>query len=550
MQFNFGATGTPSSNPSSSTAAPHRVLELFAGVGGFHHGLEQVNLQRQAAGLPRAFEVVWANQWEPGCKKQHAASVYAARWGQNPVNRNLFDVLEDSAELARIDALAPTMLVGGFPCQDYSVAKPASQSEGLEGKKGVLWWGIHRLLQMRIAAGQPIQQLMLENVDRLINSPSKCRGRDFAIILSSLETLGYAVAWQVVNAANYGFAQKRKRVFIVAVHESTAQYKQWTAASVHPETLLTQTSPLAQGLPVQLKGEIASFTLGTDILDTQDHYVPKAGGKSPFAQAGVCIGKTIWTAATETPALTDFSAFVGQPKAITLGDVVQRTTDVPESFYLDEDSLARWEYLKGAKAVDRVTTEGFAYTFTEGGLNFPDALDKPSRTVITGEGGAAPSRTKHVVGTADGRLRRLVPEELEELNGFPRGFTQLPGVSDVKRAFIMGNALVTGVVACIGAAMVADCADKPLDTPVKTEPAIQAHQPSLNEVGIIISEESLMVGWNVPRESSNEGMDIAKQSTDCPASGVEWATSRSEQCDSLRSLPCTTMDNGIARVLL
>lgn len=507
MQFNVGATGTPSGHLPSYPAAPHRVLELFAGVGGFHHGLEQVNQQRQAAGLPRAFEVVWANQWEPGCKKQHAAGVYAARWGQAPVNRNLFDVLDDDAELARIDALAPTMLVGGFPCQDYSVAKPASQSQGLEGKKGVLWWGIHRLLQMRIAAGQPIQQLMLENVDRLINSPSKCRGRDFAIILSSLESLGYAVAWQVVNAANYGFAQKRKRVFIVAVHASTAQYQQWTAAAVCPAALLTQVSPLAQGLPVDLNGAIASFSLGADILDTQDTYEPTVGGKSRFAHAGMCIGGTVWTAATKAPVLTDFSAFVGQPKAITLGDVVQRTTDVPASFYLDDHSLARWQYLKGAKAVDRVTAEGFAYTFTEGGLAFPDALDKPSRTVITGEGGAAPSRTKHVVRTADGRLRRLVPEELEELNGFPRGFTQAPGVSDVKRAFIMGNALVTGVVSCIGAAMVAVRGDQALDTLVNVAPATETQRPLFDD-GTGTLEKPLFAGEDAQSQSSLGGIDI------------------------------------------
>lgn len=526
MQFNFGATGTTSDHLPFFPAAPHRVLELFAGVGGFHHGLEQVNQQRQAAGLPRAFEVVWANQWEPGCKKQHAAGVYAARWGQAPVNRNLFDVLDDDAELARIDALAPTMLVGGFPCQDYSVAKPASQSEGLEGKKGVLWWGIHRLLQMRIAAGQPIQQLMLENVDRLINSPSKCRGRDFAIILSSLETLGYAVAWQVVNAAHYGFAQKRKRVFIVAVHASTAQYQQWTAASVCPAALLTQVSPLAQGLPVDLNGAIASFSLGADILDTQENYAPTVGGKSRFAHAGMCIGGTVWTAATKAPAFTDFSAFVGQAKAITLGDVVHRTTEVPASFYLDDECLQRWQYLKGAKAVDRVTAEGFAYTFTEGGLAFPDALDKPSRTVITGEGGAAASRTKHVVRTAEGRLRRLVPEELEELNGFPRGFTQAPGVTDVKRAFMMGNALVMGVVACIGAAMLAVHGGKPLDTLVKVAPAAETQLPLFDD-GTGTLEKLLSAGGDAQSNSPLGGIDIETSQSIRPWVRRDWGRAKS-----------------------
>lgn len=443
----------------SSTTTPattHRVLELFAGVGGFHHGLEQANQQREAQGLPRAFDVVWANQWEPGSKHQHAARVYTARWGQAPVNRDLFDVLKDPDELARIDALAPTMIVGGFPCQDYSVAKPASKSQGLEGKKGVLWWGIHRLLEIRIAAGQPIEQLMLENVDRLINSPSACRGRDFAIILSSLQALGYAVAWKVVNAADYGFAQKRRRVFIVAVHESTPAFEQWQVAAANPQALLSQASPLVRAFPGELVGAVASFQLGADVFDTQACYQTAAHGKSQFASSGVCIGGRVWTGATRAVTLTDFSAYVGQVLPVTLGDVVGRTTEVPECFYIDEATLPRWQHLKGAKSVDRISAAGFAYTFSEGPMAFPDSLNKPARTVITSEGGAAASRTKHVVQAADGRLRRLTPDELEVLNGFPRGFTKAVGVSDIQRAFMMGNALVTGVVARIGVVMATD----------------------------------------------------------------------------------------------
>ena len=455
-------TSTSSPHLPANLAPPHKVLELFAGVGGFHHGLEQANNQRQALGLPRAFDIVWASQWEPGSKKQHAARVYQARWGLAPVNRDLFEVLDDADELARIDALAPTMVVGGFPCQDYSVARPASQSQGLQGKKGVLWWAIHRLLQIRIEAGQPIQQVMLENVDRLISSPSACPGRDLATILASLQSLGYAASWKVVNAGEYGYAQRRKRVFIVAVHQSTPEYQRLQAAALDPVTLLTDASPLAQAFPGDMAGTVASFQLGEDIFTTQEHYRPTAGGKSRFANAGVCIGGRVVTASIKAPALVDFNDYVGQAQAMTLGDVVGRTTDVPESFYLDEATLPKWKYLKGAKSIDRVAASGFAYAFSEGAIAFPDALDKPSRTVITSEGGPSASRTKHVVQAADGRLRRLTPEELEELNGFPRGFTSLDAVNDIARARLMGNALITGVVACIAAAMVEDAPSDPI----------------------------------------------------------------------------------------
>ena len=441
----------------TTTPATHRVIELFGGVGGFHFGLDQVNKQRQAQGLPRTFDVVYANQWEPKGKHQHASRVYQAQFGMAPVCRDLMEVLDDSAEMARIHALAPTMLVAGFPCQDYSVAKPSSRSEGIEGKKGVLWWGIHRMLQARITAGQPVQQVLLENVERLISSPSACPGRDFAIILASLQALGYGVSWQVVNSGEYGFAQRRKRVFIVAVHNSTAQFQRLKQATTGDLSgLLVDASPLAQALPVQLAHAVTSFELGADVYAAQVTYQTAAGGKSQFANAGVCIGGRVFTCKVRAVALLDCTAFTGQSLPLTLGDVVAQTQDVPEGFYIPDAAIAHWEYAKGAKSVPRVSATGFAYDFKEGAMAFPDALDKPSRTVITSEGGASASRTKHAVRAVDGRLRRLTPEELEELNGFPRGFTQLDGVNDIARAKLMGNALITGVVARIGLAMVSE----------------------------------------------------------------------------------------------
>lgn len=442
---------------STTTPTTHRVIELFAGVGGFHFGLEKANQQRQAQGLPRAFNVVYANQWEPKGKHQHAARVYEAQFGLAPVCRDLMEVLDDGTEMARIHALAPTMLVAGFPCQDYSVAKPSSKSEGIEGKKGVLWWGIHRMLKARIAAGQPIQQVLLENVDRLISSPSVCPGRDFAVILASLQSLGYAVSWQVVNSGEYGFAQRRKRVFIVAVHNSTPMFQSLKQATMGDLSgLLVDATPLARALSVQLAHAVTSFELGGDVYAAQESYQAAAGGKPQFANAGVCISGRVFTGKVRAVELQDCTAFTGHALPLTLGDVVAQTRDVTESFYILDAAIAQWEYAKGAKSVPRVSATGFAYNFTEGAMAFPDALDRPSRTVITSEGGASVSRTKHVVRDADGRLRRLTPEELEALNGFPRGFTKLDGVNDIARAKLMGNALITGVVARIGLAMVTE----------------------------------------------------------------------------------------------
>lgn len=428
-----------------------RVVELFAGVGGFRHGLTTASKDKPAP----SFDFVWSNQFEPDCKWQHAASVYRSQWGdQGFVNRDINEVLCDKNAMKELDNLQPDMLVGGFPCQDYSVARPSSQSEGIHGKKGVLWWSIFRMLEARQAAGKPFAYLMFENVDRLINSPTTCRGRDFAVILSSLQTLGYAVEWRVVNSADFGFPQKRKRIFILAYHESTMAFRQLcaTSATLGLPAWLVEKGPVSKALPARLKPgkEAKSFRLGADILEAQETYATDKG-LSRFQNAGICANGRVTTASLVAEKITDFASYVGQSRAMTLGDITAATRDVPEDFFLKPDQMHRWEYAKGAKAIDRVTKSGYAYKFKEGALAFPDLLDKPSRTIITSEGVRSASRTSHVVRNPDGRLRRLVPEELEALTGFPRGFTAVSGISPTRRAFLMGNALVTGLVRLLGA---------------------------------------------------------------------------------------------------
>jgi DNA (cytosine-5)-methyltransferase 1 len=221
--------------------------------------------------------------------------------------------------------------------------------------------------------------------------------------------------------------------------------------------LLTGSTVLAQALPVQADAEltVSSFDVGLDVHSVQAQYRPQANGKTRFANSGVMLGGKVWTADVKPAAIRDFTAFTGSRTALTLGDVVAHTQFVPPEFYLSDASLANWAQLKGAKSKKRISANGHAYTYSEGAVTYPDRLTRASRTVITGEGGSAPSRTKHVVATAQGRLRRLTPEELEELNGFEPGFTKLDGVSDMRRSFFMGNALVVGIVTAIGRALTA-----------------------------------------------------------------------------------------------
>lgn len=400
-----------------------KVVELFAGVGGFRLGLEAASRGRR----PVKFEVAWSNQWEPSTSVQHASDVYAARFGKKGhSNKDISTV--DVADIPDHD-----LLVGGFPCQDYSVASTLINSKGLVGKKGVLWWQIHRILGgMRRKPGY----LLLENVDRLIVSPASQRGRDMAVMLRSLSDLGYGVEWRVVNAADYGMPQRRKRVFILGVHRSSPLFKAMQArfASQAPIGGL-----LTEAFPVQLsKEKEREFTLDKNLQIVSDRFNAKRG-MSPFHNSGMMVGGVVRTRKVK-------AAYSGP--VVTLGQVLVPTGKVPKEFFVQRDQLPAWRYLKGGKQEKRSARNGHQYVYAEGSMTFPDALDRPSRTIITKEGGAAPSRFKHVVKTPEGKLRRLVPEELEALNMFPVGHTA--GVDPARRAFFMGNALVVGVVERIG----------------------------------------------------------------------------------------------------
>jgi DNA (cytosine-5)-methyltransferase 1 len=407
-----------------------RTCELFGGVGGFRLGLEGWNGKSATSGYKEDFnskyEVVFSNQWEPSTKIQHASMVYENRWGKDG-HTNIDITTLDTDLIPDHD-----LLVGGFPCQDYSVATTLKNSKGLIGKKGVLWWSIHKILSDK---ANPPKYLFLENVDRLLISPSKQRGRDFAIILKSLDELDYAVEWRIVNAAEYGFPQRRKRIFILAYKKGTTLYKE--LVKDEPLEYILNTGVLAESLPVALKEKSDSLSivkLSDDIVDISDNF-NKDMKFAGFQNAGIMANGNVYSIKTKSNYDGDY---------ILLGDVIQKE-NVTDEYYIDKVSIEKWEYLKGAKKEIRKNSDGFEYHYSEGGMIFPDPLDKPSRTIITGEGGKSPSRFKHVINTKKG-LRRLTPIELERLNMFPDNHTSLEGINDTKRAFFMGNALVVGVI--------------------------------------------------------------------------------------------------------
>lgn len=421
-----------------------KVVELFAGVGGFRIGLE---------GASDAYETIWNNQWEPSTLHQDASLVYKARFGAKGHSNKDINLVRTE------DIPDHDLLVGGFPCQDYSVAASLSRSGGIEGKKGVLWWQIYRILNEK--GDKRPQYIFFENVDRLLNSPATQRGRDFAIILASLADLGYVVEWRIINAADYGMPQRRRRTYIVGYQKDSIVAQKLEAL----EDWVEFDGVLAQAFPFRAKEDtVSTFDINGTIQEVSANF-NKGKKDSPFGNAGIMLDRHVYSVDAEP---------VYDGTTQTLGDNLVDEDFVPEEFFISEEELPKWQYEKGAKKINRVSKEGFEYVFSEGGMAFPDYLDKPSRTMITGEGGTAPSRFKHVVQTSSGRYRRLIPIELERLNMFPDNHTYHPEVSDGRRAFLMGNALVCGVVQEIGRSLYRFIYD---EAPVSTHPIHEQRNP-------------------------------------------------------------------------
>ena len=452
-----------------------KVVELFAGVGGFRIGLE---------GASDAYDTIWNNQWEPSTQHQDASLVYKARFGSKGHSN------KDINTVPTKDIPDHDLLVGGFPCQDYSVAATLSRSGGIEGKKGVLWWQIYRILNEK--GDKRPQYIFFENVDRLLNSPATQRGRDFAIILASLADLGYVVEWRIINAADYGMPQRRRRTYIVGylknsvVAQKIERMEDWVEFD----------GVMAKAFEFRPKAEtVSSFDIEGTIQEVSANF-NKGKKDSPFGNAGLMIDRHVYSVDADP---------VYDGPCQTLGGNLVNENFVPEDFFITEEELPRWEYEKGAKKIERVSKEGYKYMFSEGGMAFPDYLDQPSRTIITGEGGTAPSRFKHVVKTKSGRYRRLLPIELERMNMFPDNHTLHPEVSDGRRAFLMGNALVCGIVEQIGKSLYqfiygeAPVSSKPIFTNRDAKPML--------DLGLFADEEKPLV---VNRPKKQYKLDPAK----------------------------------------
>ena len=400
------------------------VVELFAGVGGFRVGLNQIkDIDKNGRAIENGdWNFVWANQWEPSTKTQDAYNCYVKRFGENSCSNVDINLVNKS------DIPNHALLTGGFPCQDYSVARTKSGEKGIEGKKGVLWWQINDIL---LAKKPPF--VLLENVDRLIKAPARQRGRDFGIILRCLNDAGYSVEWRVINAAEYGHPQKRRRTYIFAYSNETNYYKQ--QSGITPENIITESGIFAKAFPIsKFENKIAEVDLSSNVY--KDLVDMTSDFKFAFENSGYLHNGIVYTAKTK-PVLEN---------PITLFQIREQDK-VDEKYYL-KDSIEKFSYLKGSKKIPRISKNGERYNYCEGKMSFPDRLDMPGRTMLTSEGTV--NRSSHVISDLQtGRLRIITPKEAERLNQFPDNWTDT-GMTDSKRYFMMGNALVCGIIEKIG----------------------------------------------------------------------------------------------------
>ena len=400
------------------------AIELFAGVGGFRIGLNHVEgFDENGKAIENGnFKFLWANQWEPSTKVQHAFDCYNYRFGSSSSENSNQDIsLVDKKIIPN-----HTLLTGGFPCQDYSVAHSLSKEKGIEGKKGVLWWQIRDIL---IAKKTPF--IFLENVDRLIKSPAKQRGRDFGIMLRCLTDLGYAVEWRVINAAEYGLPQRRRRTYIFAYKKNTKFYKK--ISKIEPQNVLYKEGVFAKSFPINCQNcsiKTVNLMEFIDVVDVSNNF------KFLFENTGFMINGIVYTSKT--------SSILENP--IILKDIVE--CDVDEHFYLSEEKINKYKYLRGSKKIPRVDKNGHKYTYSEGAMSEYDDLNLPGRTMLTSEGTV--NRSTHIIkDPTTNRLRNLTPVECERLNQFPDNWTNYK-MPEKRRYFMMGNALVCGIIKRLG----------------------------------------------------------------------------------------------------
>ena len=288
----------------------------------------------------------------------------------------------------------------------------------------MLFWYITNIL---IEKKTPF--VLLENVDRLLKSPSTKRGKDFAIMLKTFDELGYNVQWRVLNAAEYSMPQKRKRIFIFA-HKKILNYSKFfleNDTNILNNNLFNKVFPV-KNLEILKEVDLKKYK---DIVDVSENYLD---GK--FLDTGIMINGKVFSSSISEISEPVFSL----GKILEIASNFNKTLD---EFIVEDDKIEKWKYLKGAKKINRISKTGHEYTYSEGTMSFPENLREPARTILTSESNL--SRSSHIIFDQNiKKYRILTPIECELIQMFPVNWTDT--MPQKKRYFMMGNALVTGII--------------------------------------------------------------------------------------------------------
>lgn len=420
-----------------------KVFSMFDGVGGFIVGLNDAN---KILGS-QIYQTLYSNQFEPSRKSQDAFEVGLYQFpDMHHIGKDVAAITDD--EFKEMKKNGVNMIVAGFPCQDYSVARSKKDERGIEGKKGILFWEI-----IRAVKNISPEYLILENVDRLLKAPSRQRGRDFAIMLGAFNQLNYSVEWRVINAADYGESQRRRRVFFFVYRNDSvfARKINYPSKISDMDNYIFKEGLFAKQFPVEqepYKNRVYNRVLSNKNLSSSDYI---------FDISDNFAGK-IWNSGVMRfgEYLTiDTIPVYETPK--TLGEIVQEAAkyqDVDETFYLSREKIDKFKYLRGPKKLERTSVNGHIYQYSEGGMSPFDSMEFPARTMLTSEGSV--NRSSHLLKDGKG-YRILTPVEAELLQDFPPNWTKYKltngkkvEVSNRRRMFFMGNALVTGIIKRIG----------------------------------------------------------------------------------------------------
>lgn len=403
-----------------------KVVELFAGVGGFRVGLNSVKFDGKNTIESNDFKFVFFNQWEPNKQKQHAFDCYIKRFNEsfNEINNS------DISLINKKNIPDHDLLVGGFPCQDYSVARSLKNQEGIEGKKGVLWWQILDVLKTK----KP-KFVLLENVDRLLISPAKQRGRDFSIMLKCFDDQNYYVEWKVINAHDYGMAQKRKRVFIFACKKNTNYFKTFILPYLKSDKVYDFINDNKSFFTKSFNSSVLTSFHLTTLLDKSILEMSENNFVSTYYDSGIMYNSKVNTFKT--------SSRYNDTK-LYLKDILITNKKELESLVInDHNKIEKFKYLKANKRIERISSSGHKYIYSEGKMDFPENINKASRTMLTSEGSV--NRSTHVIQYLN-KYRYLSPIECERLNMFPDNWTNIETMPTKMRYFLMGNALVCGII--------------------------------------------------------------------------------------------------------